>query len=156
MKEQNKMKKILNILAVLTFIAVGLTATASAQRSPVSTKTKIDFDFYVGNKLLPAGEYRIRLLPASSESHKLIVLHKVDGDESAIIPSVPENNKGGLKSGSVKFNKVGDAYFLSGVQLGDESLFQAAIKGRTEKAATTRIANLNARTRNGVVTEIPN
>lgn len=148
------MKKVLNIFAVLTLVAVGMVSTASAQRTPVSTKTKVDFDFYVGDKQMPAGEYRIRLMPASSQSHKLIVIEQIGGDARAIVPSVPEYNKANLKPGSVKFNRYGGTYFLAGVQLGDESLFQTAIRSRTERETDAKIAGNSAKGGSGVVTEV--
>jgi hypothetical protein len=125
-------KRVYKILAITTLILVGMVVGASAQE-PVRTKSiRIDFDFYAGRKLMPAGEYIVSLLQ-NGNTQKLIQIQQQDGKSQAIVTSVPNRNKADLKPGAILFNKYGSQYFLAGVQLGDSNILHTAIKTRAER-----------------------
>ncbi len=132
-------KKIFNILAISTLVVVGMVATASAQEPTRTKDVKIDFDFYAGKKLMPAGEYIVKLLP-NTTTHKLILVQQVDGKKQSIVTSVPNQNKANFKPGVLVFNKYGSKYFLSGVQLGSVDVLHTTIKTRTEREVAKGIA----------------
>ena len=136
-------KRISKILAVATFVLTGLIATASAQEGSIR-KVKVDFDFYAGNKLMPAGEYTVKLM-SNNQTQKLIMVQQVDGDAHAMLISNPNANHANLESGSVVFNKYGDEYFFSGVQLGKTQLLHTAVKTRNEREVSKRIAKNSAK-----------
>ncbi|MCI0339158.1 MAG: hypothetical protein L0226_16420 [Acidobacteria bacterium] len=136
-------KKIFNILAISTLVVVGMVATASAQEPTRTKDVKIDFDFYAGKKLMPAGEYIVKLLP-NTTTHKLILVQQVDGKKQSIVTSVPNQNKANFKPGVLVFNKYGSKYFLSGVQLGSESVLHTTVKTRTEREVAKGIAKNEA------------
>jgi hypothetical protein len=137
-KEQTLMKKIFNILAVTTLVLTGLIATASAQEASTK-KVQIDFDFYAGKKRMPAGEYIVKL-KQNTGTHKLIVVQQVKGGSQAVVASVPSQIKHKLDPGSITFNRYGDQYFLSGVQLGSDRIIHKAIPSRAEREVLKKIA----------------
>jgi hypothetical protein len=132
------MKKIFNMLAVSMLVLVGLAATASAQDG-ATKRVQIDFDFYAGKKLMPAGEYVIKL-KQNTGTHKYILVKQVKGDGLAIVPSVPSSTRDYLETGSVRFNKYGDQYFLSGVQMSKDRVLHTTLKSRTEREVLRKIA----------------
>ncbi len=136
-------RKMLRILAVSTLVLTGLIASASAQDIVGTKRVKIDFDFYAGKKLMPAGEYVIRLMP-NTFSTKLILVQQVDGDKQAIIQSVLKHNSGNYKAGTILFNKYGDQHFLAAVQLGNADALHSALKTRAERQAIKDLANENS------------
>ncbi len=135
-------KKIFRILAVSTLVLTGLIATASAQEASMR-KVKIDFDFYAGKTLMPAGEYVVKL-KSNTGSHKFILIQQVGGDARATLPSTPNQNRKELENGSITFNKYDNEYFLSGVTLGDEGVIHTVVKTRAEREVSKRLATNNA------------
>lgn len=132
-------KKMLNILGVSVLVLTGLMATASAQDTSSTKTVKIDFDFYAGKKLMPAGEYRISLR-SNTSTHKMILIKQVNGDEQAILASVPYPNKTNYEPGSLVFNRYGEQYFFSAVQLGNGNALHTILKTRAEREIGKKIA----------------
>jgi len=126
------MKKLFQVLAISALVLTGLVASASAQTVAKSTRIKVNFDFNVGNEQLPAGEYRIKVFN-EGQTHKMLLVQRLDGKEQAIISSVPNQNRGPVRPGDVTFNKYGDKHFLAGVQLGDGSVNHQVTKSRAER-----------------------
>ena len=149
------MKKISNqgfrMLAVSTLVLAGMVTVASAQQTTQFEKVKIGFDFYAGSKLMPAGDYIVKLGPAD-QSHKIVQIQQIKGNETAILMTVPNTNKRNLKPGAVSFNKYGNQYYLAGVQLGDVSTFHTVIKSKSEKRVLKGIAKSNDNARPETVT----
>jgi hypothetical protein len=125
-------KKVYQTLAVASLIAISLVAGASAQDPKRTKAVRIDFDFYAGKKLMPAGDYVVKLLENGS-TQKLILIQQQDGNSQAIMASVPNQNRADYQPGVILFNKYGSKYFLAGVQLGDATMLHTALKTRAER-----------------------
>jgi hypothetical protein len=132
-------KKVYKILAITTAILICMVVGASAQEATRTKSVRIDFDFYAGKKLMPAGAYIVSLV-RNNDTQKLILIQQQDGKSQAIIASVPNRNKADLKPGAILFNKYGSQYFLAGVQLGDSNILHTAIKTRAEREILREIA----------------
>jgi hypothetical protein len=132
-------KKVYKILAITTLILVTMVVGASAQEPTRTKNVRIDFDFYAGKKLMPAGDYIVSLMQ-NGNTQKLILVQQQDGNSQAIIASVPNRNKTDLKPGAILFNKYGSQYFLAGVQLGGSNILHSAIKTRAERNILREIA----------------
>jgi len=125
-------KRVYKILAITALILIGMVVGASAQEATRTRNVRIDFDFYAGKKLMPAGDYVVSLLQ-NSNMQKLILIQQQNGHSRAIVASVPNQNKDDWKAGTILFNKYGSQYFLAGVQLGDSNILHTAIKTRSER-----------------------
>ena len=132
-------KRSLQILAVSALVLSALTAGASAQSLVVAKKVKIDFDFYAGKKLMPAGEYEFKLTP-NHQTHKLVQIHQIGGDANAIVASVPSLNVKELKPGAIVFNRYGDQYYLARLQFGDSAYVHNVIKSKSERKLLRAVA----------------
>jgi len=136
-------KRSVQLLAVSALVLCAVTASASAQSSVVSKNVKVDFDFYAGKKLMPAGEYEFKLSP-NHQTHKLVHVRQVGGKANAIVASVPNLNTKGAKPGEIVFNKYGDRYYLARVQIGDSGYVHNVVKTKSERKLLRAVAvNIN-------------
>ncbi|MGE0101471.1 MAG: hypothetical protein AB7H86_20315 [Blastocatellales bacterium] len=126
------MKRMIKGLMVVTLVVAGLVGIAAAQEATRTRVMKIDFDFHVGKQLLSAGEYEF-ITVSNSGQHKLIRVREVNSDKQVIVATIPTRNDQKLDSGSVTFNKYGDQYFLSALQLGDPGYVQTVVKTSNER-----------------------
>jgi len=103
-------KKIYSTFAMLGLFLVLAVGSVQAQ-SEGSLEVNIRFDFQVGNKVLPAGEYTVRRLSQNS-----MIVESADGSER-VIAQVPGRVERGRKTNSEKmvFHQYGDQYFLTQV-----------------------------------------
>jgi len=133
------LKKSFQVLAVSALVLCALTVGASAQSIDVAKKVKVDFDFYAGKKLMPAGEYEFKLTP-NHQTQKLVHVRQIDGDAVAIVTSMPGSNSKSLKPGSIVFNKYGDQYYLARLQFGDPAYVHNVIKSKSERKLLRAVA----------------
>jgi hypothetical protein len=81
----------------------------------------VPFQFLVGEKALPAGNYRVDFDPVS----RRLVLRSVNGEAAVQVWTTNVRRKGAPDRGTLVFNKYGKIYVLR----------QAALAGRTEASA---------------------
>ncbi len=98
------MKKIL----MISLLAI-LPGTGYAQSSRMSVQ--IPFEFRAGNKVLPAGEYRVAVDPAFNRME----LRLEDGSAGLYLSAHPTQVRTPVDRGILVFNKYGDSYFLKKV-----------------------------------------
>ena len=94
------------VLIALTLFA-GLMVPATQAQSTM-LKANIPFDFAVGNKRLPAGEYQIK--PAAE---KVMLIQSTDARSSAVAMTIGVQAGKSNDVGKLVFNRYGDQYFLS-------------------------------------------
>lgn len=105
MKTQTlKKSTILSLLLMVTAVSV----CAQSERRKVTT---IPFSFIVGQKTLPAGEYRLE--PNRKDSHNVWLIQSRDGGTSALFTTMPVRSSETQEKTKLIFHKYGDQYFLS-------------------------------------------
>ena len=125
-----------------SIVRVLVTLSLSAILSPIALLAQgplqavIPFDFTVGAKTLPAGDYTVRRLNGN------IILIQ-NSKTSARIFTMPVTGEAGKKPGvySILFNRYGDSYFLAAVRVDDwgwEWKKTAAEKELIAKAASPK------------------
>ena len=97
------MKRI-SALALLTLASLGACTGATAQESALIAK--IPFNFTVGEKGLPAGEYTI-----TSPSAGIVRIVSQDKRVSASVTATHSNHEA-PGAGQLEFNRYGNSYFL--------------------------------------------
>ncbi|MDX2029142.1 MAG: hypothetical protein SF339_00610 [Blastocatellia bacterium] len=135
-------KKFMQAMFLAAVVMSGLVGSASAQVNTLATKIKVDFDFNVGNRQLPAGEYRIKFLN-NDNSQKLLMISSADGKTHAIINGMTAPNTTRTEPGAVTFTQYGDKYFISRINIGDPAFTQEVIKSRAERDAARIVANVS-------------
>jgi hypothetical protein len=100
----------MKLFAVTALLAVASLSTAARALSPSSAlQAEVPFNFTVGYKQLPSGNYIIRC-----NSGGVITVESVDHQRRVVVTSItkPESTRGDDK---LIFRKYGDHYFLGKV-----------------------------------------
>src|SRR5215813_2558619 len=106
------MKKQIYTLATMLMLIGVLAVTAEAQSvKGVSIRATIPFEFSVGDKLLPAGEYRIQQVNPSSDL-AMLQIATVKGDARLLV-RVQSIHSRNTNQTALLFNRYGSSYFLS-------------------------------------------
>jgi hypothetical protein len=74
-------------------------------------KAKIPFEFSVGDRILPAGEYRVEQLSPSTMF--VVLLRRADDGPSAAALTLGIQANGSQNESKLVFHRYGDHYFLS-------------------------------------------
>jgi len=147
------MKRHLSLtLAIMMLLAVWATTAQSQAASPRLMRAHIPFAFNVGNKELPAGDYKITVLNPSSDQ-KVLQVRSTDGRVSAIVSTVGMQSKSPEKSKLV-FHRYGDTYFFAQAQVSGESIALAAFKSKAERTEARTIASHGGTTTVTIVAEL--
>ena len=104
------------IIAALAFVFGIGTVTASAQGQVL--KADIPFEFTVGKKTLPAGEYLVKL--PETAGAQVVSFKKADGEGYGMTLTNQVSSKGAEVQNGLVFVKSGDRYFLYQVHNGRE------------------------------------
>ena len=108
------MKPTILRLTVIAALALAFVASAQAQTALNFKTFAVPFSFKVGDKVLPAGEYKI------TADKETIRVQKTDGKGNAV--SLTQRTRGAnhnLSDAKLTFRRYGDQYYLSQVWLPD-------------------------------------
>ncbi|MCA1594430.1 MAG: hypothetical protein LC754_17755 [Acidobacteria bacterium] len=100
----------------MSFLALSLLVSAMAMtpayaQSHSSLVAHIPFDFYIGDKMIPAGEYSVRRV---SDDGAQLLISSADGRENVLVLTHEMAAKASKHDeASLIFNKYGDELFLS-------------------------------------------
>jgi hypothetical protein len=131
------LKGLTMLLAVMTFAMI--TAVASANGQSVNAKANIPFEFVVGDKTLPAGEYTVNSVTQGSE---VLRIRGINSDDTAVRLTILSENK--TKQSMLVFHRYGERYFLAEVRTDSDgrtlatSKEERAIQKEMSRIATNR------------------
>lgn len=103
-------KQALRTFTMLSLVLM-LTAVSVCAQSERSGVLNIPFNFIVGGKTLPAGEYTVE--PNRKDSHNVWLVQSRDGHASAFFTTMPVRASETQEKTKFVFHKYGDQYFLS-------------------------------------------
>ena len=133
------MKRYLGLaIAVMMFVACMAVSAQAQLFGSQQMRARIPFAFNVGKTSLPAGEYTITVLNPNSDQ-KVLQIRSSDGRISAIV------NTTGMKANTpdktkLVFNRYGEKYFFSQVQMAGEPTTLAAVKSSAERNTEHSVA----------------
>ncbi len=135
------MKQTVTILMVIGLI-LGAAVVAAAG-SDTAARVKIPFAFHAGEQLMPAGEYWVEMPKYGNyATGSLVKVASVDNHLCQILFSQPDLGNTVDNDWHITFSKVGDHYFLAGIQ---NNNFGAQVsKSRTEKTLARELATGDA------------
>lgn len=150
-------KQVARTLTQIAFLIViaAVAAVGSAQgQSPGSKlRANIPFDFVVGDKKLPAGEYLIGRAQQGSGDN-LLLISSVAGHQSAFRFTTPLTALDPKNKGALVFHRYGDQYFLSQVWNGGSSTGRMLFESRGEREAKARASAAKMATNTATVTVV--
>jgi hypothetical protein len=120
-----------NLLGIFTVAA--LTASASFAQSSTPLQANVPFDFIVGNRTLPAGEYKVM---NQGPAPGTVMIRTTDGKGSVILLALPLYSVVARHSGKLVFHRYGDTYFLSEIWGPDNEGRQIPTTNRERELAT--------------------
>jgi len=115
------------ILTTLSLLVM-LTTTSVYAQSDMRLKVNIPFEFSVGKKILPAGEYSVRYMVPSA-----LVIESVDLSASQSFFTLATQAKATRDESALIFNRYGDQYFLSTIWIGGTPYGHELVKHRAEE-----------------------
>lgn len=92
-------------------LALMLTAVSVCAQSERSGILNIPFNFIVGGKTLPAGEYTVE--PNKRDSHNVWLAQSREGKASALFTTMPVRANQTQEETKLVFHRYGDQYFFS-------------------------------------------
>lgn len=116
------------------------TAAVSANGQSLQARASVPFDFIVGDKTLPAGDYRVHSMNASGDALKI---GSASSNQAAVRLTMQAS--GSSKCSKLVFHRYGERYFLAEVWTDGGSQGRQLNKGRQERAIEkegARIATL--------------
>jgi len=126
------------VTLIMLMIVVGLSTAKAQTNGNTELIANIPFEFSVGNKTLPAGEYAVRCTNPASDM-KVLQLRSSDGRASVMVRT---NSVIGKTQGDAKlvFNRYGDHYFFAQAWLPADNIGMQASKSRNEKQIARELA----------------
>jgi hypothetical protein len=103
-------KQIISVAAALLFSIV-VAGQCGAQQAVGVIEVNVPFAFQAGNRMLPAGEYRIQRLSAEMDGIQLI--RESDGKASMVVTTLPLEPTDKTAPPRLVFYRYGNAYFLT-------------------------------------------
>jgi hypothetical protein len=122
------------VLMALTLFAVLMVPATQAQSITVSAE--IPFDFAVGEKWLPAGEYQVKPV-----NERVTLIQSQDARSSALAMTTAVNTGKPSDVTKLVFNRYGEQYFLSKIWAPGSDISRELSKCRLERevAAHSRV-----------------
>ncbi len=150
---QGKVIKRLTMLSLVSmFTLCAAVASANAQLSnPV--RAKIPFDFNVGEKKLPAGEYTFSRLSGFSDN-KLMSVSGADASAHVFQSTFGAEVLTPKNKSTLVFNRYGDQYFLEQIWSGGEQEGTQVPQSRSERTIRRQLAQTQQSNMSGKVMEI--
>ncbi|MDX6404629.1 MAG: hypothetical protein QOH70_2084 [Blastocatellia bacterium] len=139
-------------IVIAMIVLVGSMAVAARAQTSGRTQliANIPFQFSVGNKTLPAGEYTVLAVDADS-ANVALKIQSQDGKMTAMVRMMTVTGKA-QESAKLTFHRYGDQYFFAEAWVdGDTSGLQAQ-KPRAERAITRELAGAKIATESVALT----
>lgn len=139
------MKKTAYTMIAMLVLVGSMAVAAQAQTGGrTELRASIPFQFSVGDRTLPAGEYTVRQVnPASDRA--VLQLRQKDGGATAMIQMNSVIGKA-QESAKLVFNRYGSQYFLAQAWIGGDSDGLQASKSRAERAVERETAGIKTAT----------
>ena len=118
-------RQALMILTTLSFLVM-LTATSVYAQSSAAVVAKIPFEFVIGNRAFPAGEYTF-----TYRFTNVIQIQSLDSGESMFVLTRPAETK--KTRNELVFNRYGDKYFLSRLRTDGDDVGRAVRISSSER-----------------------
>jgi len=131
---------------IAMIVLVGSMAVAAAAQTSGRTRlsANIGFDFKVGNRTLPAGEYTVtQINPASDQA--VLQFRSKDGRAAAMVQMTPVIGKA-QENAKLIFNRYGDHYFFAQAWVVGDNTGLQALRTSAERAAERDLAGIKAKT----------
>ena len=145
------MKKQAYTMIAMVVLVGSMAVAAQAQTSGrTQLVASIPFEFSVGNKTLPAGEYTVLQVNPASD-HAVLQIRSRDGRISAMVQMGSVVGKA-QESAKLIFNRYGKKYFFAQAWADGENSGLQASKSRAERVTGRELAGIKMATESVALT----
>ncbi|HEY6232254.1 MAG TPA: hypothetical protein VIW64_13420 [Pyrinomonadaceae bacterium] len=135
---KNQLVKALTMVTAVLALALG-TAVASGQpQSANKVVANIPFEFNVGYKTMPAGEYSVQIVASAGDA---LLIKNADSTMSALRLSEATSRVKDKSHARLVFHRYGDRYFLAEVWNGVDDIGRQLLKSDDERAIERETAS---------------
>jgi len=118
-----------NLSRLMLFAMGALLLGQAAFAQEISVQTKVPFDFMLGDKLYPAGQYSVQnVIP----DHQMLRLCNITSQSSVFIFYHPASSPVPAERTQLVFHRLGSTYFLYQVQVAGSTLGREFQRGHVE------------------------
>lgn len=150
---EGKFIKRLTMLSLVSmFTLCAAVASANAQLS-YSVRAKVPFDFSMGDKKLPAGEYSFSRLSGFSDN-KLMLVSNVDASTRVFQSTFGAQVLTPKNDSTLVFHKYGDQYFLEQIWSAGEQEGTQVPESRSERTIRQQLAQTQQSNLSGKVMKV--
>ncbi len=136
--KRNVIKRLTMLSLVSMFSLCAAVASANAQLS-IPIRAKVPFDFNVGDKKLPAGEYTFSRLSGFSDNN-VISVSGADAGAHVFQSTFAAHVLTPKDKSTLVFHKYGDQYFLEQIWSGGEQAGSQVPESRSERTIERQLA----------------
>ncbi len=138
-------KQAYTMIAMIVLIGSMAVAAQAQSGSRTQLVANIPFEFNIGDKTMPAGEYTVRQVNPSSD-RAVLQLRSKDGKASAMVQmNALIDRAKSPETASLIFNCYGNRHYFGQAWMPDNDGLEAS-KGRAERATRNEIASLKHQT----------
>ena len=140
---KKELLKGITMLALIVTLALATAVISANAQSANSSKVvaNVPFEFSVGYKSMPAGEYSVQTIPSASDG---LMIQSTDGKISALrLSDATETSKDKPKARLV-FHRYGERYFLAEVWNGADNTGRQLRQSQEERAAAGELTLASA------------
>ena len=150
--KRNVIKRLTMLSLVSMFSLCAAVASANAQLS-IPIRAKVPFDFNVGEKKLPAGEYTFSRLSGFSDN-KVISVSGADAGAHVFQSTFAAHVLTPKDKSTLVFHKYGDQYFLEQIWSGGEQAGSQVPESRSERTIERQLAQTQQSNMSGKVMKV--
>jgi hypothetical protein len=127
---KKELVKGLTMLVVMVTLALATAVSANAQSTENKVVANVPFDFSVGYKTLPAGEYSVQTIASAGDG---LLIRSIDGKTSALRLSEETKRIKEKPHARLVFHRYGQRYFLAEVWNGVDNSGRQLTKSQEER-----------------------
>lgn len=133
-------KQAYTVIAMMVLVGSMAMAAQAQNNGRPALVAEIPFEFNVGNKTLPAGEYMVRSV---SDTSPIVVLdiQSRNGKAGAMLMMISVQGKTPDRA-KLMFNRYGNQYFFAQTWLDGETIGLEAPRSRAERVAQRELAGM--------------
>jgi hypothetical protein len=121
----------ITMLALMVVLALASAVASANAQSAQKVVADVPFDFSVGYKTLPAGEYSVQTIASAGDG---LLIRSADGKTSALRLSEPTEKAKDKSHARLVFHRYGERYFLAQVWSGSNNTGRQLMKSQEESA----------------------
>lgn len=122
---------------LMMVVALALVTAVASAKAQGRTRASVPFDFIVGDKTLPAGDYNVTAINAAGDALRI---SSRDAKASAARLTMPLS--GSSEKAKLVFHRYGQSYFLAEVWPGSGSEGRRLTKAKQERAMEKEMSKI--------------